>query len=321
MYYSTNGKNRKDEIRANGHTVRMTILFFLLTVLVYERCFRRYDAGVPSDFGRPCRRLQFESDGRTLQGYLLGQGDCLVVVAAGLGNSACHYAPQIRYFLDAGKRVFAFDYTGTYESAGRSCRGFPQAVDDLRAALRFVRENDLFGSKHLCLFGHSMGGYAVCSVLNTAAADAAVSVGGVNSAMEATISGVYRYFGRLAFLHYPFLYLYQTLRFGRTAVKRQAIDGAKNARALLLVNGVNDWIAPLDRASVVSHVGELQSSGVQCLLWAEPEHDGHADLLFSENDACANPRLMRRIDAFFDRAVGEKENILSKSEKTVDNRD
>lgn len=299
----------------------MTILFFLLTILVYERCFRRYDAAAPSDFGRPCRRLRFESDGRELQGYLLGQGDCLVVVAAGLGNSACHYAPQIRYFLDAGRRVFAFDYTGTYESTGRSCRGFPQAIDDLRAALRFVHENNLFGSKHLCLFGHSMGGYAVCSVLDGSGADAAVSIGGVNSAMEATISGVYHYFGRLAFLHYPFLYLYQTLRFGRTAVLRQAIDGAKHARALLLVNGVNDWIAPLDRASVVSHVGALHGQGVQCLLWGEPGHDGHADLLFSEDEARANPLLMRHIDIFFDRAVCEKEKNLSKTEKEVDNSD
>ena len=299
----------------------MTILFFLLTILVYERCFRRYDAAAPSDFGRPCRRLRFESDGRELQGYLLGQGDCLVVVAAGLGNSACHYAPQIRYFLDAGKRVFAFDYTGTYESTGCSCRGFPQAIVDLRAALRFLHENNLFGSKHLCLFGHSMGGYAVCSVLDGSGADAAVSVGGVNSAMEATISGVYHYFGRLAFLHYPFLYLYQTLRFGRTAVLRQAIDGAKHARALLLVNGVNDWIAPLDRASVVSHIGALHGQDVQCLLWGEPGHDGHADLLFSEDEARANPLLMRHIDIFFDRAVCEKEKNLSKTEKEVDNSD
>lgn len=182
------------------------LLFLLLTILVYERCFRRYDAPKAEDFGCPYRRVSFESGGKALQGYLFGEGESLVVMAAGLGNSACHYSPQIRYFQAAGKRVFAFDYTGCYESEGRSCRGFPQALDDLRAALRFLRENDLFGSKYLCLFGHSMGGYAVCSILSECAADAAVSVGGVNSAMEATISGVYHFFGRLAFLHYPFLY-------------------------------------------------------------------------------------------------------------------
>lgn len=291
------------------------LLFLLLTILVYERCFRRYDAPKAEDFGCPYRRVSFESGGKALQGYLFGEGESLVVMAAGLGNSACHYSPQIRYFQAAGKRVFAFDYTGCYESEGRSCRGFPQALDDLRAALRFLRENDLFGSKYLCLFGHSMGGYAVCSILSECAADAAVSVGGINSAMEATISGVYHFFGRLAFLHYPFLYAYQCLRFGRRALLREAIDGAQDARALLLVNGVNDWIAPLDRASVISHVHQVRNSGVQCLLWGEEGRDGHADLLFSDRPEDANPLLMRRINAFFDDAVRVREAPQKKCQK------
>lgn len=278
-------------------------MFFLLTVLIYLRCFRRFDANEPSEFGCSCTRMRFLSSRRQLQGYLFGEGESLVVVAAGLGNSAAHYSPQIRYFVSAGMRVFAFDYTGCYESEGRSCRGFPQALDDLRAALNFLRKNDYFGSQRLLLFGHSMGGYAVCSILSECHADAAVSVGGVNSAMEATISGVYHYLGRLAFLHYPFLYCYQALRFGRSALLRQAIDGAKNAHALLLVNGVNDWIAPLNRASVISHVAEVRNSAVRCLLWGEQGHDGHADLLFGRSDAEANPRLMQRIVAFFDAAV------------------
>lgn len=292
------------------------LLLFLLTVLVYERCFRRFDAQEAEDFGCLCRRVPFPSGGNTLQGYLFGDGESLVVVAAGLGNSACHYSPQIRYFLNEGKRVFAFDYTGCYESEGRSCRGFPQALDDLRAALRFLRENALFGSSRLFLFGHSMGGYAVCSILSEENVTAAVSVGGVNSAMEATISGVYHFIGRLAFLHYPFLYLYQRLRFGRSALLREAIDGAQDAQALLLVNGVHDWIAPLDRASIISHVRRLPGRAVQCLLWGEEGHDGHADLLFGDRPDEANPRLMHRINLFFDAATPpESAKKMSKNQK------
>lgn len=278
-------------------------MFFLLTVLIYLRCFRRFDSGEYAEFGCPCARLRFPSGRRQLQGYLFGKGESLLVLAAGLGNSPAHYSPQIRYFVNAGMRVFAFDYTGCCESEGRSCRGFPQALDDLRAALRFLRENDYFGSQRLLLFGHSMGGYAVCSILSECRADAAVSVGGVNSAMEATISGVYHYLGRLAFLHYPFLYCYQAIRFGKAALLREAIDGAKDARALLLVNGVNDWIAPLDRASVISHVAKVRNRAVQCLLWGEQGHDGHTDLLFGRSDAEANPMLMAKIVAFFDAAA------------------
>ncbi len=279
----------------------MLLLLLLTVIIVYERCFRRYDA--PEVFEFACRRMSFRSGRHKLQGYLFGEGECLVVMAAGLGNSVCHYSPQIRYFLEAGKCVFAFDYTGCFESEGRTCRGFPQALDDLRAALDFLYENALFGSRRLCLFGHSMGGYAVCSILSECSADAAVSVGGVNSAMEATVSGVYHYFGRLAFLHYPFLYVYQRLRFGRRALLRSAADGARNARALLLVNGIHDWIAPLDRASVVSHIGQIKNNSVQCLLWGEEGRDGHADLLFGSQPSEANPLLMSRINAFFDEAA------------------
>ena len=102
---------------------------------------------------------------------------------------------------------------------------------------------------------------------------------------------------------------------------RQAIGGATHARALLLVNGINDWIAPLDRASVVSHIGALHGQGVQCLLWGEPDRDGHADLLFSADETRANPLLMRRIDMFFDHAICDEEKNLSKAEKKVDNID
>lgn len=90
------------------------------------------------------------------------RGDTLAVLAPGLGNGAFSYAPQIQWLAKAGLRVFSFDYTGCYGSTGRSCRGFPQAADDLRAALRFLEENGRFGSHRLVLLGHSMGGYAVC---------------------------------------------------------------------------------------------------------------------------------------------------------------
>ena len=36
----------------------------------------------------------------------------------------------------------------------------------------------------------------------------------------------------------------------------------------------------------------------QALLWAEPEHDGHADLLFGATRSEANPALMAQITRF-----------------------
>ena len=154
-------------IPKNGHTLQKKegeklLTLFLLTVLIYHRCFRRYDADPEPELGLPAKRLTFLSGPNRLQGYLCGTGDTLAVLAPGLGNGAFSYAPQIQWLAKAGLRVFSFDYTGCYGSTGRSCRGFPQAADDLRAALRFLEENGRFGSRRLVLLGHSMGGYAVC---------------------------------------------------------------------------------------------------------------------------------------------------------------
>lgn len=127
------------------------LTLFLLTVLIYHRCFRRYDADPEPELGLPAKRLTFLSGPNRLQGYLCGTGDTLAVLAPGLGNGAFSYAPQIQWLAKAGLRVFSFDYTGCYGSTGRSCRGFPQAADDLRAALRFLEENGRFGSRRLVL--------------------------------------------------------------------------------------------------------------------------------------------------------------------------
>lgn len=90
------------------------LTLFLLTVLIYHRCFRRYDADPEPELGLPTKRLTFLSGPNRLQGYLCGTGDTLAVLAPGLGNGAFSYAPQIQWLAKAGLRVFSFDYTGCY---------------------------------------------------------------------------------------------------------------------------------------------------------------------------------------------------------------
>ena len=47
------------------------LTLFLLTVLIYHRCFRRYDADPEPELGLPTKRLTFLSGPNRLQGYLL----------------------------------------------------------------------------------------------------------------------------------------------------------------------------------------------------------------------------------------------------------
>ena len=87
-------------------------------------------------------------------------------------------------------------------------------------------------------------------------------------------------------------WVYESLALRRTAAQAAAEAGTP----LLLVGGVHDWIAPLHRSSILAHLRALPQA--QALLWAEPEHDGHADLLFGATRSEANPALMAQITRF-----------------------
>lgn len=173
------------------------LTLFLLTVLIYHRCFRRYDADPEPELGLPAKRLTFLSGPNRLQGYLCGTGGhARPSSRQGLGTERF---PMRRRSNGSPKPGCAcFHLTTPAATAARAGRagGFPQAADDLRAALRFLEENGRFGSRRLVLLGHSMGGYAVCCALPGSRVDAAVCIGGVNSPMEATLSPVLHHIGR-----------------------------------------------------------------------------------------------------------------------------
>ena len=100
---------------------------------------------------------------------------------------------------------------------------------------------------------------------------------------------------------------------GLRALRRTAAQAAaESGTPLLLVGGVHDWIAPLHRSSILAHLHALPQA--QALLWAEPEHDGHADLLFGATRSEANPALMAQITRFL-----RPEKIRRNEKKVVDN--
>ena len=197
-----------------------------------------------------------------------------------------------QWLAKAGLRVFSFDYTGCYGSAGRSCRGFPQAADDLRAALRFLEENGRFGSRRLVLLGHSMGGYAVCCALPGSRVDAAVCIGGVNGPMEATLSPVLHHIGvqvRLCALSGAVPLSGRALRTARPAPhRRTGLPPSPGRRCCS-----SAACARLDRSAAPqlhSRPSACAAAGAGPALRPEPEHDGHADLLFGATRSEAEPR-------------------------------
>ena len=179
---------KRKEKKPHRAVTYLTILFVLVLILfvvvslittkvVYDAQFPRYERPDESttaalrssdiDTTYPRTMVSFYSGNTRLQGYLytVDKPRALMVVSHGLGGGADRYLSQIQLFIEQGLAVCSFDNTGSYDSEGTSTKGFPQAVQDLDAALNFVNVQPLLSSLPLLLYGHSWGGYAVANAL------------------------------------------------------------------------------------------------------------------------------------------------------------
>ena len=297
--------------------IRIILIFILLNIIacpiitkiIYDKMFPRYDETVVvADEYKPLvdarKTYDFEVGKNTLKGYLYDNEDrtALIVLAPGFNSSCDNYLPQIKKFYDAGYGVFTFDTTGSCTSEGKSSVGFEQELVDLDEALNFVESQSNFSYGKIALFGHSRGGYSVCSVtLFGHKVDAIVSVGGINSAMEGIMEPAVDMMGNFAYANYPMLYLYQLVLFDKDYVDADAVDAFnKTTIPTLVVHGAKDEKIAVDEYSVYSHMDEIEKNDVNdevdYILDDTPGKDGHVDIL--TDDA-----LMDDIVSFIDQSV------------------
>ncbi len=300
---------KKISLRVWKIIIVLIILFmslsYLISKAVYNICFPRYDESVEipvelSTLTNIRQPVEFYSGNYLLRGHIYsdGEADGIVIVAPGFRASEDDYLWQINSFHEFGWDVLSFDTTGSCTSEGSSAIGFSQELIDLDAALDYVEKN--FNYDNIFIFGHSRGGYAACGLLNSGhRINAVVSVAGINSAMEAVIQPAQNYVGFLAYGNYPFLWLYQSTLFGTGIMGIQAYEQISDTNVpTLIVQGVNDDVAPVDSSSIYSHRDEITSDYVEYYVCDTPGQDGHTDLLF-DNDGTANDILMNIINQFY----------------------
>ncbi len=296
----------------------ITVLFIFCVVsmaatkIIYDRIFRRYDTPAAIDEALAAtvenRRIcQFSSGENLLIGYHYGLSDPaqahgLIVLVPGFCAGGDDYLWQIRSFLDYGWGVFTFDPTGTLRSQGKNQVGFSQTIPDLEAALNYIENQEYLGYNELVLVGHSRGGYAACCVLaQNRDVSAVVSVSGVNSAMEAVMEMSVKTAGPVSYANYGFLWLYQTMLFGRETVDLQAAETiSRQDVPVLVVHGTVDERISLDKGSIMAHCQASPSAQVEYLL----RDAGHTDLLY-DADGTANDDLMEEIHRFLIRSTEE----------------
>ncbi len=289
-----------------------SIINLSITKIIYDLAFPRYDCAQThypeqlNEIINQRKEQRFSSGKNTLCGYLYKSGantkkDTLIILASGHNSCSDNYLWQIKELLDFGWSVFAFDSTGCCNSQGKSAVGFSQELLDLKAALNYIEGQNRFDFNNLALLGHSRGGYAACCALSYGYdISAVISVSGINSAMEGIICSASEYVGKLSYLNYGFLWLYQSFLFGSKTTNLRANEIlSKTETPVLVIHGAEDATVPTDKFSVYSYKNSFSSDSVKYILRSAPDNSAHTNLLF-DNDSTANDELIKEINNFLE---------------------
>lgn len=241
-------------------------------------------------------RFSFKSGKNLLNGYLYGADnkEGIVVMSHGMGVTSDYYIPEILWLVEHGYMVMTFDNTAYRDNPG-CFRGISQAVCDLRAAIGYAEQYEL----PITLFGHSMGGYAVCAVLNYAdvIVDRVVSVAGFATIREImhsyASSNIKRFSSLIEFL----ILIAQSICFGKVN-KFSAINGINRSNSkILIAQGKNDEEVLCDTVSIFGKQEVLRQSNMQYLLFDNGIRSTHMGIIRGDAGSIINEDLLRNVIA------------------------
>lgn len=230
-----------------------------LSVMIYEENFnQRFESYEPlmlylDDFdGLERTQYEFSSDkGQKLTGYMYSSGENqygIIIMAHGFGGGGHNsYMDCANYFARHGYYVFAYDATGNDESGGEGVGGLPQGVIDLDNAISFVEESGNFPNLPIALFGHSWGGYSVCSVLTyNPEIKAVVECSGFNTSSDMFEAEGKKQAGNGIYMMMPFIKLHERIKYGKYA-SNTAMDGFSTTEAhIMIVHSNDDDVVPTE---------------------------------------------------------------------------
>jgi pimeloyl-ACP methyl ester carboxylesterase len=226
----------------------------------------------------PREEVRFNSNGNALQGFIYGKtnNNGLVVISNGIGGTSDSYFPLIMYFVDNGWRVFAFNNTGVAGSEGDSIRGLTQSVIDLDNALTYIEKTEAFNGLPVMLAGHSLGGYAVCAVLNyNHNVKAVASFAGFNNSSEIFKEQGVSMFNGWFYLLTPQIWAIEKLLFGDTR-KFTAVGGInRSGIPVMIVHCSNDEFIPANTTSIYANRGKITNPHAEIVFREGENATGH----------------------------------------------
>ncbi len=225
-------------------------------------------------------RYEFSSDkGQKLTGYMYRYGKNqrgIVVIAHGFGGGGHNsYMDCANYFAHHGYYVFAYDATGNDESEGEGVGGIPQGVIDLDYAISYVEESEDFADLPIVLFGHSWGGYSVCSVLTyRPEVKAVITCSGFNSSAGLFEAEGKKQAGNGIYIMMPFVKLHEFMKYGGYA-SNTAIQGFSSTQAaVMVVHSADDDVVPMEYGYDI-YYDKYQKDPRFCFLRFEDKGHNH----------------------------------------------
>lgn len=256
-------------------------------------------------------QADFKSDKKqNLRGYFYSSKEqtekhkALIVLNHGYGGGGhSYYLPQIEYLTQNGYLVFAFDKTGTDESEGENVRGLPQGIIDLQYALDFIRTQEQAKGLDLFLYGHSWGGYSVCSVLSKETdIKAVVSLSGFNMAQDMLIDQGVKIYGGIVKALSPFMWVYNTFLFGNVA-SMSSLDGLTDTQAeVLLFHSADDPVISIENSFDLYQEKLNQREN---LHFVRHEDKGHSVFIEGNDYKNLDMKTMGQIVKFYDEVAAQ----------------
>jgi len=309
----------KDELIAKAKDASSYLVIKKILQKVFCRYERKDDRFIPGLINiNRCnlKRKEFfiNSNTNKISAYYYdNNSNKLIVFCHGLKSSSDDYIPFINYFYNNGFDIISFNSTGTCESEGEYIFGMSQLLIDLDNVINYIDNDNILSKKDIYLFGHSWGGYSVCSVLNIHKnIKKVVSISGFNDAASILVDiGMY-YGGNIAGLPKKYIDRYQEELFGKY-LDYKAIDGINNSSAsVFLAHGKSDMIIKFNVHSIVSKIDMITNENIKIYIGRD-YNAGHTNILYSKEAIDYQKEVDKKIKDFDD----ESEELIKYIE-TVD---
>lgn len=226
----------------------------------------------PDMFRLPYEKISFLTKDRImLRGWFIPapeESDKTVLVLHGMGNNRGDMLQHTHFLHEAGFNLMYFDFRAAGESDGSMSTVGYLETRDLEAALDFLKTHKEEESKHLGVYGLSMGSsVAVYSVAHDSTVKSLL--------LEACFDSYEKTVGRWAWIHmkipyYPFVHL--ALFFVRAKLKQDPEEYSPKfwlskiaPRPLLMIHGSHDELCGIKDAQAL-----FKTAGEPKDLWLVP---------------------------------------------------